>query len=403
MLKRTADVAFAFGPAAVEQQLPFTIPYPSPPSAPPFHTLLSLPVSPPAQKCGPPLVAADVQLHSYTAPRPPAVPSPPREEKTSSPEVASSAQPPRKRKVHIRTTTGCRQCRTQRVKCPEGPVGPDGVKVACRRCWETDRPCYYPAKGFPLRGRGREQAWERAKDVDQWGVSDASTGSGASGSGSTSGSAADGECDVKNEDPLDFLDWANISAASGSTGSNTASIILPLDNTNQLALVPQNLQCSVSVSSASEASPPTLSSSLVDALANPCINRLLSTFTLASLSQTEMDRKVVSYFEFEGCHEIVSSMNSKQNWIFAQLFPRIFATLSLPASGSGFATTAIREWMHMCLLHLAYVHRGNIECDPVKVYQWKAEAAKCRQKASCAILRARVRCPEGQWKTEEYL
>lgn len=132
---------------------------------------------------------------------------------------------------------------------------------------------------------------------------------------------------------------------------------------------------------------------------------VLGGMTLAGLSATTEDRAIVSYFEREGCNEIVSTTAPKHNWIFTQLFPRLLSTLNTGSHirAKDDVNASVREYLHMCLLYIAYVHRGNVEPDATKTWHWRSEAARHRQKANYAILRAKVRFPEDQWKTEEYL
>ena len=139
------------------------------------------------------------------------------------------------------------------------------------------------------------------------------------------------------------------------------------------------------------------------ALLSPPPPPVLNTFTLASLTEEEAARPVVSYFEHEGCNEIVSASKAKHNWIFTQLFPRLFATLTTSPPGKDTVQGLIREWLQACLVQISYVHRGNLEPDPGKAYVWRRESDKARQRANYALLRAKVRFPEGQWRTEEYL
>ncbi|TXT04815.1 hypothetical protein VHUM_04083 [Vanrija humicola] len=145
-----------------------------------------------------------------------------------------------------------------------------------------------------------------------------------------------------------------------------------------------------------------ISNELINQLLNPAPASVLTSFSLASLSNSETDRSIVSYFESQGCNEICSATTSKSNWIFAQLFPRLLTILFSPPPEDALAV-AVRAWLYNCLLHLSYVHRGNVETDQAKSWYWKSEAQKYRQKASYAILRAKVRFPENAWKTEEYL
>lgn len=376
---------------------------------------------------------------------------------------------PRKRKPHTRTKTGCRRCRQQRVKCPEGPVGPSGRQVICRRCWETDRQCYYPAKGpRPKSDRNSEEAWERAEDVDEWrwgggvpgggGGSSISVGSG-DGGGSSFMSAGQpfqpqqshtpqggnvnpnlgalsiglGQALIDTA-PREGFDWSALfppMAPQQQHQAQASASILLLDddgeqrqpqqqqqqhhthareNQNLLSLVGAGAfspsSARAALPPAPETSPTTLPPNFLNSLLSPSpLNGIITPITLASLSTSQNDRLIVNYFEVEGCNEIVSTTKSKHNWIFMELFPRLLATLAVQPTGSPTddAEGAVRQWLHFCLLQIAYVHRANIEPDEAKSWHFRSEAARFRQKASYAILRAKVKWPDGQWKTEEYL
>jgi hypothetical protein len=366
------------------------------------------------------------------------------------PYVPPTAAPARKRKPHTRTKTGCRRCRQQRVKCPEGPIGPSGRQVICRRCWETDRPCYYPAKGAK-RDRNSDEAWERAEDVDEWrwgnGVPSSSGGREVGGGHSSHAPAAQpvggdlgalsfglGQALIDTA-PREGFDWSVLfpPAPQQQQQQQQASILL-LDDDERHQQQPQQQQqqqqepsharenqnllqlvgagafspssARVALPAAPEPAPASLSQNFINSLLAPSpLNGMVAPITLAGLSTSQNDRLIVNYFEVEGCNEIVSTTKSKHNWIFMELFPRLLATLAVQPAGSptGDADGAVRQWLHLCLLQIAYVHRANIEPDEAKSWHFRSEAARFRQKASYAILRAKVKWPDGQWKTEEYL
>ncbi|KLT42911.1 hypothetical protein CC85DRAFT_312001 [Cutaneotrichosporon oleaginosum] len=376
------------------------------------------------------------------------------------PSLDRQAAPARKRKPHTRTKTGCRRCRQQRVKCPEGPVGPSGRQVICRRCWETDRPCYYPAKGVK-RDRNSEEAWERAEDVDEWrwGNGVPSGGGGREVGGGDGGyvpqlqpaqpvggdlgalSFGLGQALIDTAPPEGF-DWSVLFAPAPPAPpqhQQQQASILPLEddeerqhqqeeqqrqhqqqhhqqtsharqNQNLLQLVGTGAyspsSARVALPSAPEPAAASLPQSFINSLLGPSpLNGMVAPITLAGLSTSQNDRLIVNYFEVEGCNEIVSTPKSKHNWIFMELFPRLLASLAAQPAGSPSddADGAVRQWLHLCLLQIAYVHRANIELDEAKSWHFRSEAARFRQKASYAILRAKVKWPGGQWKTEEYL
>ncbi|GMK58680.1 hypothetical protein CspeluHIS016_0601220 [Cutaneotrichosporon spelunceum] len=343
--------------------------------------------------------------------------------------------PARKRKPHTRTKTGCRRCRQQRVKCPEGPEASGGRQVICRRCWETDRPCYYPVKGAK-RDRNTDEAWERAEDVDEWKWGDgAPSGVGrqvgdrpgayplpqpalpaVSDMGALSFGLGQALIDTA---PREGLDWSALFMPTLAPGhGQQASILLLGDNgerQHQLATARENQNAfslvgtgtfspssaRVALPAAPEPNSPSLSQSqnFINSLLTPSpLNGMVAPITLAGLSTSQNDRLIVNYFEVEGCNEIVSTTKSKHNWIFMELFPRLLTTLAgqnSPADGADSADGAVRQWLHLSLLQIAYVHRANIEPDEPKSWHFRSEAARFRRKASYAILRAKVGYPGG--------
>lgn len=322
--------------------------------------------------------------------------------------------PARKRKRHTRTTTGCQSCRVQRVKCPEGPVLAHG-KIACRRCWEVDRPCFYPVEGTVKRGKMKEERWVRAVEAGpEWnydtdgGVTDeggapayewsAVTAAGAAAPGSTATSTSARTQSPENQD-----------AGAGALPVHSGTGVLPAPAAPAAPAMPAsttNALLAVTASPVTQTTPVAIatwiSNELVNQLLNPAPPSVLTSFSLANLSSSETDRSIVSYFESQGCNEICAATTTKSNWIFAQLFPRLLTNLFSPPPEDALALT-VGGWLFNCLMHLCYVHRGNVETDQAKSWHWKAEAQSYRQKASYAILRAKVRFPEDTWKTEEYL
>ncbi|KAL1404974.1 hypothetical protein Q8F55_008587 [Vanrija albida] len=424
-----------------------------------------------------------------------------------SPHSAPSPAAPRKRRPHTRTSTGCRECRRQRIKCAEGPVSTTGRKVVCRRCWETDRPCHYPVGGRLQRGKGaREDMWEAAEDVAQWpgaaaleaardewtrlaeswlqqqvtnralvegrmkvdptpkgfGVAAArrrrsakavdvgsildppapvpapapapalspesecgwvpfELGALAPLSASPGSEAVFGEAAVvppsDGGDAADALDdaLANVLApasdldppappASAPAADADASDIIDL--TALASLPSESLQLAVrnDIEAASAAAD---LKSLLQSLANPAPASALSTFTIAGLSDCPLNRSAVSYFETQGCIEIVATSKMSHNWIYTQLFPRALASLCAPRplspAGKPTVHTYIREYLHASLRHLSFVHRGNLEAEGDKSWFWRCEAARSKQEADSAILKAKVLFAGPQWKTQEYL
>lgn len=149
--------------------------------------------------------------------------------------------------------------------------------------------------------------------------------------------------------------------------------------------------------------------------------RPLQTFTLASLSDSPLKRTALSYFETRGCGEIIAVGEMKSNWIYVQLFPRVYDLLSgesghregirvkHEAGGSmvaGHAAAARHytcEFVHHSLIRLSCVHRANTERDPERIHQLRREIQAHGKRAMLAGLTVRIQCPEKWWKTEEYL
>ncbi|KAL1404952.1 hypothetical protein Q8F55_008564 [Vanrija albida] len=284
---------------------------------------------------------------------------------TSLPSTSAAPYPAQaKRKRHTRTTTGCRQCRAQRVKCIEGATLAGGERVACRRCWEGEVGCQYPLRGVATRGKlDREDIWVDAVAAEVW----------------------EGERPVKAREVV-LRRWAD-AAAAPDEGSGSGS----------RAISPRR-----SPMSASQASD-TVASWLTSAPASALLAHLLQPSTdvgfttLSSLSTSASTRAAVSYFETRGHNEIVAVSTSRSNWIFTQLFPRLSALLLTPALEKSW----LRDWLQLSLLQLCYVHRGNVEADPERGGFWRAEAAAARRKAEFVLLRARVR--QEDITSEEYL
>ena len=330
-------------------------------------------------------------------------------------------RPAKKRKKFTRSATGCRSCRVQRVKCSEGPLAADGRKVACKRCWETDTMCMYPTNGKSARKKGAmyDNQWERASEADYWASAE-----------------EDGRKQREMASPSDHdtgWDWESLMGSAHTEAATlpaqrTASIaeealfeehsmeaFAPCSTDMALACQPASASTSYSAMSvgnvpllSSDAPYPTSSSFLqwLMDLSQPAPQPMINSFSLTSVlapNVADSVRPVVSYFEHEGCNEIVSASKSKHNWLFTHLFPRLFATLSVTPSGQDTVQGLMREWLRECFVQISYVHRGNVDADAGRALVWKSETDKARQRANRALLRAKVRFPNGQWKTEEYL
>lgn len=293
-----------------------------------------------------------------------------------------------KRKRHTRTTTGCRQCRAQRVKCIEGATLDDGKRVACRRCWQAEARCQYPLKGVATRGKlDSEDIWVDAVAAEVW----------------------QGERVIKEREAVlrrwqgdgDVLEvrTEGVGAASSSSRPSTSS----LSPSGPSRAVARSPPAALSASQAAEHVASWLhtgrASQLLEHLLRPSPGVQFT--TLASLSTSSATRAAISYFETRGHNEIVAVSNSRSNWIFTQLFPRLSGLLLTPALEAK-ETAWLRDWLHLALLQLCYVHRSNVEADPERAGFWRSEAARVRQKAEFVLLRARLRSKEGI-NSEEYL
>ncbi|TXT04823.1 hypothetical protein VHUM_04091 [Vanrija humicola] len=186
----------------------------------------------------------------------------------------------------------------------------------------------------------------------------------------------------------------------------------PDDDIIDLTHLPsESLQLAVRNAIVADAASPDLThtdiSSLLQTLVNPAPASALSTFSIAGLTDDPLNRSAVSYFETQGCIEIVATSKMSHNWIYTQLFPRALASLCspTPVSSTGKPTvhTYIREYLHSSLLHLSFVHRGNLESEGDKSWFWRCEAARSKKDADSAILKAKVLFAGPQWKTQEYL
>ncbi|KAJ9112895.1 hypothetical protein QFC19_000450 [Naganishia cerealis] len=161
--------------------------------------------------------------------------------------------------------------------------------------------------------------------------------------------------------------------------------------------------------------------------------RPLRSFTLASMLTTPLERMAMSYFETQGCGEIIATREMKSNWIYAQMLPRVYELLAGDNEGSGVlpdrakglnegvgkntsATNTlimesagrgshqlIKEYVYHTLVRLSCVHRANTESDPVRVEALRREVRAHEKRAMRAGFTARIYFLQEEWKTEEYL
>ncbi|WOO86027.1 uncharacterized protein LOC62_07G009516 [Vanrija pseudolonga] len=270
-------------------------------------------------------------------------------------ELRAADEASSKRRRYERKSTGCRPCRLHHVKCVEGALGPSGRKLTCRRCWETQRECFYPVGGSVQRGKLASEPWERAEEGDCW-----------------------------TEEAGDVIEIRRDRSVSISASTSAIAV-----------------RSTAAAASPGPASPrlPTISNLI--SLLTPAPASPLSTFTLASLTTSPLERTAVTFFETRGCTDIVAAATPAQNWIFTQLLPRVFASLLTP-TGATDASGLLRKWLHNNLLELSCIQRSHVEGDAHKAAIWRAEAGKYHNVADGAMFRAKVLFPS-QWKTDEYL
>lgn len=267
------------------------------------------------------------------------------EASSSTPTTTAAAQAAgAKRKRHTRTSTGCRACRMTRVKCPEGPVTPSGVKATCRRCWENDEACFYPARNLggrmPRKGmRERDASWEAAGPYPAQGELVAPTA---------------GAKSVPDDSGRPVVKRARVDDTKRPPPQLAIATLL------RFALSP---------------------------------HAPLASFTLASLAPTEADAHAISFFESRGCVDILSAPGRENNWIWTQLFPRLCGAL--------LHAHPMRTYLHACLLQLAYTHRANMEDEETQRAVWRSQAAQWRTRAGAELVR--VKLARKEWKGEEYL
>lgn len=157
--------------------------------------------------------------------------------------------------------------------------------------------------------------------------------------------------------------------------------------------------------------------------------RPLRTFSLASLTDSPLKRAAMSYFESRGCAEIIAIDEMESNWIYTQLFPRVYhllsdSSLSLHGQTSSTRTShhdvpagslevadaiqlsarrIIREFVHHSLIRLSCVHRVNTERDPGRIQDLRREIIRHGKRAMMAGLQVRVHFPANWSRSEEYL
>jgi hypothetical protein len=128
----------------------------------------------------------------------------------------------------------------------------------------------------------------------------------------------------------------------------------------------------------------------------------LVSFSLASLTQKDLDRDVVYNFERVGYHQIIAATQHRFNWLHSLLFPRLYDALSSDGATDGLRQT-LRHMVHHSLLQLSFVHHGNMTTDVERILHCKMEAQAHREQAKLAETRLRVGFPKEAWQSEEFL
>ncbi|WVQ63454.1 uncharacterized protein L199_001607 [Kwoniella botswanensis] len=371
----------------------------------------------------------------------------------------TTIQPPRKKARLQRANTGCRDCRQRRVKCPEGMLDPHtGRKAACRKCWENDQECYYPSTAHKPSKLLKDVIWVESGPFEHMTTTKktpeqdnilfvTSSSSGQSSSSPISPTistlpqslfdlpppSASFEFNVdpntlpttgrpiaSNSPPIDnnaldltfFLNppppahhdlfpIVNSSASITALQDDAQAEASSSDTTNDawLALLREPYP---SRSTPTSAFAPYLQPNLIKALFQPSPKAPVTYFTLASLPCGSIDRTALSYFESQGCNEIVAAPTPKANWIHSLLFPQIYHLLStVPSSKT--PQGMVRDFAYHALMQLSFVHRGNVEKDATRAVYWKSEALKHRRLGSSTVLKVKALYKGAGWKTEEYL
>ncbi|WVW80693.1 hypothetical protein I302_102679 [Kwoniella bestiolae CBS 10118] len=373
--------------------------------------------------------------------------------------MMTAFEPPRKKARLQRANTGCKDCRHRRVKCPEGPLDlRSGRKGACRKCWENDTECFYPSTAHKPSKLLKDVIWVKAGPFEHETTTSKTPeqDNGASNTASSSGQSSSSPISPTTSTiPQSLFDLPpptaafrfNIDPNTLPTTSRPIAVNPPHIDQNALDMTyflnptapVDNILFPFASSSASitaledegqtdanstdtsvdswlaslrepyptrntptNAFAPYLQPDLIKALFHPNPTAPVSRFTLASLPCGSIDRTALSYFESQGCNEIVAAPTPKANWIHSLLFPQIYHLLStVPSSKT--PQGMIRDYAYHALMQLSFVHRGNVEKDATRAVYWKSEAMKHRRLGSSAVLKVKALYKGSGWKTEEYL
>lgn len=303
-------------------------------------------------------------------------------------------QRPAKKSRHHRAKTGCRDCRTRRIKCPEGITLADGRKLACDRCYQADVACWYPARS----GEG-VSGWEEAASEGSMQVTESQEvlGSGV-------------ETATGDNNPLES--WEPVPGFSPLLDI-ASNVLNDVSTDHQLPEATESVtdlegvaQTSIAVIDSSSHHP-ILPSHPIELEIRRLLEGMgpsapLCTFSLSSIVSQPVEKATMSYFESRGCNEIVAAPDARLNWIYTVLFPRLYDYLCLGPPKIG-VDLAIQQYVYHSIVRLGFVHRGNMETDTTRLLHNVTEARRHQEQAALSLYRARVLFNDESWRTEAYL
>lgn len=244
-----------------------------------------------------------------------------------------------------RTRTGCRVCRTRKVKCREGAVvlGTDGEatgKRACEQCGKAGTQCEYPL--------GKE-GWTAAVIAGDGGMRGGGEG-GPSRKRARRSSTPLGEIGHRVEQSTEYdplAPWIDGGHLVPTLPSHRHASSRPFDTSlDESPHQVSNATHPLSMSPAWRA--------LLSTIAFPSPTSPLNNFTLSSLPLSLPDRLAVAYFEQRGFDEIVSAEEASTNFIWSGIFPLLVQQISPNTQDP------LGRFAYHSLLRLAYIHRANV-------------------------------------------
>lgn len=300
-----------------------------------------------------------------------------------------------RKKRYTRVRTGCKDCRTRRVRCPEGRVLPDGRRESCRHCQRGNVHCFYPQYS----SSNLLPTWIPAADNSQIPQeADSSTNTLSQQPTTTtineffedfvpSSSIIDEDCyDQNGEESRSRNVHSQSPQATSSqfTPSDTNSNPQISDSTPQLQLWERRL---------------------LRNFLSPTISMSPKEEGLASASGgNELDRIVIQSFESVGCKDVVAARSQKSNWIFSVLFPRLLDLLTYSSLDDLWQNSrlSLKKYASHAFLQMCYAHHANTQSDVRTTNEMMMRANKHRSSARSVALQLRVRYPKSFWQVEEY-